>query len=216
MRFLAQPDTMQSAALAAGVTGLSCFPRLWLWTERPNALWFMVTLLLLTSFILWSFVFGWYPPYTGRRVFRLHLSRRAWLAASALGIASATVVALAVDPRLRLLSPDDYPKSLADWLAGTLFSLTLGQLFLCYAPLALFLRLFRHPAVAILLTVLFGQFLLGLQLESTPFEADLPFTLMLFGRSALLGLAGAFLFLRGGLLLGSLWSLLLEGRLLFL
>jgi hypothetical protein len=206
---------MQSAALAAGITGLTCYPRLWLWTERPNALWFMVTLLLLTSFVLWSFVFGWYPLYTGRPVSRLHLARQEWLRASLLGVASATVVALTIDPRLRMLNPDDYPDSLSSWIAGTLFSLTFGQLFVCYAPFALFLRLFRHSTAAVLLTILFGQFLLGLQLNATSFPADVPFTIALFSLRALLGLAGVYLFLRGGLLLGASWSLILESRLLF-
>jgi hypothetical protein len=114
-----------------------------------------------------------------------------------------------------MLNPDDYPDSLPSWTAGALFSLGFGQLFVCYAPLALFLRLFRHPAAAVLLTVLFGQFLLGLQLDATSFPADVPFTITLFSLRALLGLAGAYLFLRGGLLLGSSWSLILESRLLF-
>ncbi|MCL4180998.1 MAG: hypothetical protein KJ072_25040 [Verrucomicrobia bacterium] len=215
MQSLVQPDTMRSAALAAAITGLAGYPRLWLWTDRPNALWFMVALLVLTSFVLWSFVFAWYPPGTGQPALRRRLPPGEWLRAGLLGAAAAAVIALVVDPRLRLLKPDDFPDTIPAWIAGALFSLAFGQLFLCYAPLALFLRLFRNPVVAVLLTVLFGQFLLGLQLNAASFQADLPFTVMLLLLRALLGLAAAWLFLRGGLLLGTTWSLILESRLLF-
>jgi hypothetical protein len=207
---------MRSAALAAAFTGLAGTPRLWLWTDRPNALWFMVALLALTSFVLWSFVFGWYPPSVGQPVWRLRLSRPQWLQAVLLGATAATLIALAVDPHLRRLKPDDYPNTIAAWFAGALFSIAFGQLFLCYAPLALFLRLFRNPTVAMLLTVLFGQFLLGLQLNAASFQTDFAFTLLLLGLRAFLGLAATLIFLRGGLLLGSIWTLMLESRLLFL
>jgi hypothetical protein len=211
---LAQPDTMRSAAVAAGITGLACYPRLYLWTDRPNALWFMVTLLILTSFILWSFVFGWYPPRVRRPVLHTQPTRGDWVLTCLLGFTAAVVLAVAVDPILRPVNPTDYPDSFPAWIASALFSLTLSQLFLCYAPFALFLRLFGHPAVAILLTVLLGEFLLGLQLDAASFQLELPFTLLLFVLRAFLGWAAAFLFLRGGLLLGTTWALILESRLL--
>jgi hypothetical protein len=80
--------------------------------------------------------------------------------------------------------------------------------------MALFLRLFGHPTVAIILTILLGVFLLGLQLDAASFQVDLPFTLWLIVIRAALGLAGAYLFLRGGLFLGTTWAFLLECRLL--
>jgi hypothetical protein len=206
---------MSAAAVATLITAPACFPRLWLWSGRPNALWFMVTLLALTAFILWSFVFGWYPACTGQPVLRFHLPSSDWVRTGLLGVASAVAVALIADTRLRELEPDDYPASLAAWTAGALFSVAFSQLFLCYAPLALFLRLFRNPAIAILLTVGFGLFLLGLQLNAAAIEADGPFLLSLFGLRVWLGWAGASLFLRGGLLLATVWSLLIESRLLF-
>jgi hypothetical protein len=213
---LAQPDTMRSAAIAAAITALACYPRLWLWTDRPNALWFMVTLLVLTSFVLWSFVFGWYPARAHHPVIHPALSQHDWLIACAMGLAGALVLAIAVDPKLKVLNPADYPESFHAWTAHALFSLSFSQLFLCYAPIALFLRLFRDPTLAILLTILLGEFLLGLQLNAASFQVDLPFRLLLFGLRALLGWASAYLFLRGGVLLGTTWSFLLECRMMFM
>ena len=205
---------MRSAAVAAGITGLACYPRIWLWTDRPNALWFMVTLLILTSFVLWSFVFAWYPPRMGRPVLNLEPTRQDWLLTCLLGLTAAVILTLLVDPKLRPLNPTDYPESFPAWTASVLFSMTLSQLFLCYAPVALFLRLFGHPTVAILMTVLLGEFLLGLQLNAASFQVDLPFTVTLFTLRAVLGWAAAYLFLRGGLVLGTTWCLILESRLL--
>lgn len=213
MQALAQPDTMRRAAVAAVLTGLACYPRLWLWSDRPNALWFMITLLILTSFVLWSFVFAWYPRRTGRPVLNLQLTHQDWLLTCLLGLSAAIILTLVVDPKLRPLNPADYPESFPAWTASLLFSATLSQLFLCYAPVALFLRLFGHPAVAILMTVLLGEFLLGLQLDAASFQVDLPFTVALFTLRAGLAWTAAFLFLRGGLLLGTTWCLILESRL---
>jgi hypothetical protein len=165
--------------------------------------------------VLWTFVFGWYPRATAQPVLRLCLARREWFGAVLLGVLGASIVALVLDPRLRVLNPGDYPKTLPAWFAGALFSLVFGQLFTCYAPLSLFLRLFRSPTVAVLLTVLFGLFLLGLQLNAATLKTDVPFTLLLLLSRALLGCVSAVLFLRGGLLLGSTWTLILEARLLF-
>jgi hypothetical protein len=124
------------------------------------------------------------------------------------------ILAGTVDPKLRPLNPTDYPDSFPAWTASMLFSVTMSQLFLCYAPMALFLRLFGRPAVAIILTILLGVFLLGLQLDAASFQLDLLFTLWLIAIRATLGFAGAYLFLRGGLLLGTTWAFLLECRLL--
>jgi hypothetical protein len=215
VHFLVQPDTMRTAAIAAAFTGLAGYPRLWLWTDRPNALWFMVTLLVLTSFVLWTFVFGWYGLVTGQSALRWRLSARQWSATVLSGILGATLIALVLDPRLKILNPDDYPRTFVGWVPGVMFTVAFGQLFTCYSPLCLFLRLFRNPAAAVLLTVIFGQFLLGLQLNAASFEADLPLALLLFLCRTVLGFAGAVLFLRGGLLAGTVWGLLLEARLLF-
>jgi hypothetical protein len=206
---------MRAAAIAAAVTGLAGYPRLWLWTDRTHALWFMVTLLVLTSFVLWTFVFGWYRPGTGQSAWRLPLSFWQWFVTVLAGMLGAVLIALALDPRLRTLHPDDYPHTLAAWLPAVLFTVVFGQLFTCYAPLCLFLRLFRNPAVAVFLTVIFGQFLLGLQLKAASVQADLEFAMWLHLCRALLGCAGAMIFLRGGLVAGTVWALLLEVRLLF-
>lgn len=174
----------------------------------------MVTLLVLTSFVLWSFVFGWYPLRTGRPVVNDRFTSSDWVLTVVLGVGGAAAVAFIVDPQLRLLNPKDYPESIHAWTAGALFSITLSQLFLCYAPMAFFLRLLKIPALAILLTVLLGQFLLGLQLEAAALELDLPFKFTLFALRAAIGWAAATVFLRGGVVMGTTWCLIMEARLL--
>jgi hypothetical protein len=103
---------MRIAAAAASFTGLACYPRLWIWTDRPNALWFMVTLLILTSFVLWSFVFAWYPIRTQRPVLNTTLTQHDLILACVLGLLAAVILTGTVDPKLRPLNPTDYPDAL--------------------------------------------------------------------------------------------------------
>ena len=214
MRSLAQPETMRAAAAAAAISGLAGYAQLASWTDRSHALWFLAAALTLSSFILWSFVFGWYPRQLGKDVLRSRLPARDWIVTILFGLAGALVLAAVVDPRLRPLKPGDYPETLPDWIAGALFSLSFSHLVVCYAPMAFFLRLSGHPKVAVFLTVALGEFLLGLQLNAASIQLDLPFTLLLYGVRAVLGWAAAWVFLRGGVVLGTVWTLLLEGRLL--
>jgi hypothetical protein len=214
MDSLVRKDTLQSAAVAAAISTLVCYPRLALWSERPNALWFLGVMLLLVSFLLWSFVFAWYPQHLRRPVIQSQPAVSTWALAVMGGAVGGLLLLFAVDPTLRNVRPTDYPTTLAAWIFATLFNLGFSQLFLCYAPMAFFLRLFRQPAVAVGLTVLFGLGLLAAQLDVVGFELEPRFVLGLYLLRALFGGIAALLFLRGGLLPAATWTLLLECRLL--
>jgi hypothetical protein len=214
MDALVRQDTIRSAAIAAAITTLLGYPRLALWAERPNALWFLGIMLLLVSFILWSFVFAWYPQYLGRAALQAPRSTRLWILTGLGGIAGGLVLLVAIDPTLRAERPADYPATIPAWFASVLFNLAFSQLFLCYAPVAFFLRLFRRPAAAVGLTVLFGLGLLAAQLNATGIELNPGFVLGLYLLRALFGAIPALLFLRGGLFPAATWTLLLECRLL--
>jgi hypothetical protein len=210
---LVRKDTLIAATTAAAVSALASYPRLALWTDRPNALWFTWSILLLSSFILWSFVFAWYPSALGLPVIR-NPRPPVWLATAIAAPLGAIVLLLIVDPILLAIRPADYPTSLASWLAATLFNLTFSQLFVCYAPLAFFLRLTRRPTTTVAFTVLFGLALLTAQIHSSHIDISPRFALTLFSLRALFGTVSAFLFLRGGLLPAASWSLILDLRLL--
>jgi hypothetical protein len=214
MDSLVRKDTIRLAALAAAVTTTICFPRLALWTERPNALWFLATMMLLVSFLLWSFVFAWYPQASSRPVIQLQPPLLVWRLAILGGLMAGSILLLLVDPTLRSARPIDYPSTLPTWSFSTLFNLGFSQLFLCYAPMAFFLRLLRLPVAAVGLTIVFGLGLLAAQLHATGVELEPRFLLGLYLLRALLGGIAAMLFFRGGLLPAATWTLLLECRLL--
>jgi hypothetical protein len=214
MHSLVQIDTMRSAAIAAAISGLVCYPRLAIWTGRPNSLWFMLTMLVLVSFMLWSFVFGWYPRFMSRPVVHFHPGRGVWVLAVAGGLIGGMILRFGVDPILRAARPGDYPASAAEWIVFTLFSLGFSQLFVSYAPLSFFLRLFGRATAAIGLTVLFGLGLLAAQLQGTGVELEPSFLVSLYLIRALFGVMSGILFLHGGLLPTMSWALLLELRLL--
>jgi hypothetical protein len=214
MDSLVRKDTIRLAAVAAAVTTTICYPRLALWTERPNALWFLATMMLLVSFLLWSFVFAWYPQASGRPVIQLRPPFLVWTSAIVGGLMAGSVLLLLVDPTLRSARPSDYPVTLTTWSFGTLFSLSFSQLFLCYAPMAFFLRLFRLPVAAVGLTIVFGLGLLAAQLNATGVDLEPGFLLGLYLIRACLGGIVAMLFFHGGLLPAATWTLLLECRLL--
>lgn len=213
MDALVRPETMRSAAVAAVITFLIGWPRLALWTERPNALWFLGIMLLLVAFMLWSFVFAWYPQHAGRPVIQLP-SIQLWVASGLGGLVGGLIFLIAIDPTLRQHRPIDYPATLPAWTVTTLFNLGFSQLFLCYAPMAFFLRLLRLPQLAVGLTVAFGLCLLAAQLNAMGENLQPLFVLKLYVVRAMFGVVTALLFLRGGLVPAATWTLLLESRLL--
>jgi len=202
------------AAVAAAGTALACCPRFLAWPERSAPVWFLAIAAFLCSIVLWSFVFAWHTAYSGRPVWISRPDLKLFTAITAIGVAVGTAYHLWIDPALRAKAPGEFPPDVAHWAAWALFALSLNQLFVVFAPFAFFVRLFRQPLAAAILTALFGVFILTNKLSVLP--GPLPSSLvaaLIVGR-----LAGAYfavvLYLRGGILLASWWTLLLEARLL--
>lgn len=186
-----------------------------MWSARVYPLWYLTLLLLLGSFALWGFVFGWYPRYTGRRVFTFEINRRVLIYATVTGVAVAVLLHYTVDAIFRERVPEEYPRTVLDWTVMTLFTLGFSQLFLVFAPLAWLMRLFRGKAIAVPLTVLFGVFVLfARQRGSTQVLAGHEF-LGLLAMRMMVSFLAVHLFLRGGVVLVWWWSVLVQSRLLF-
>jgi len=203
---------LKTAAAGAAITTLASYPRLILWTARPHQLWLLTLTLAWASFFLWSFVFGWYSTYTRQPALIVKTTRRWWGAATLAGLLGAVILMRFIDPVLRPLIPDDYPGTVAAWLAVTLFILAFEQLFLCLAPFAFFLRLSQRPGIATGLTVLFGVFLLYLKMLSWAGQFSSSFILELFVWRLLTGFLSVSFFLKGGALLNLWWIFLMQIR----
>jgi hypothetical protein len=212
VRLLVQPPVVKKACAAALVTALACWPRVLLWTDRPRAVWFMLVTLGWAAFVLWSFVFAWHAHYTDSAVFRVKLRPRDWWLSTLCGLAGTGILYWFIDPMLRPIPAEDYPASFSSLVALTLFTLTFDQLFLCFAPFAFFMRLFRDRSVATGLTVLFGMFLLYLHARLWEAQFSSPFILVLFAWRAAAGFLAVQFFLRGGALLTLWWIFLLQLR----
>ncbi len=212
MRALAQPPVVSAASLAAALTALVCYPRLALWTDRPAAVWFLELAVLCPGFVLWSFVFGW-QGQDGRRDPRsLSRSPALWALGTAAALLAAVVNAAWLDPRVQAVTPGEFPTDLTSWLAMTLFSLSLGQLFCVFAPLAFFLRMGARMWLAVTLTIGFAVFILALKVHSL--HQPLPLELlasMIVGRVLGTGLL-LYFYLKGGLPLAWWMSLLVQAR----
>ena len=214
MRSLSQPAVMKRAAVAALFTMAACYPRLTLWQERPMLLGFLVTLLGLVSFVMWAFVLGWIPEHALTMLFPRRFDSHLWALATVAGLAGGGLLWGAFDPSLRALLPQDYPTTRTAWVTTTLFHLGFVQLFLCFAPLAFFVRLFGDRTVAAALTVLFGLFLLLVQVNAAEVELSGWLVAGMIAVRILFGAVGMYLLLRGGLL--PVWwsALLIQSRLL--
>jgi hypothetical protein len=216
MRALAETNVLTKAAMAAMITSLAAYPRLATWTERGGPVGFLLLMLLWTTFVLWSFVFGWHERYSGKSFFRFSVPLKLWALASLVGLAGAILLILVVDPQLRLTTPKDYPTNLKSWGSTGLFTLAFDPLFLCFAPFAFFIRLFRKPNIATVLTVLFGVFVLYLKLSSSK---ALP-PMWLVAVLALMRVAGGFVtvyvYFQGGALLVFWIGVLIQLRYLIL
>ena len=210
MRSLAQPEVLQSAGTAAVLSSLACLPRLW--PHRRYDLWYLEATMFLGSTVLWAFVFAWHTKYTQRPVFALKPGLVPFLLATLCGVAAAVFLHLWLDPSLRLRTPEDYPRTIMQWIALVLFSLAFNELFLVFAPFAWAMRLFRSTRMAALLTILFGVFVLVLKNRSSP--TPMPSALLpgLLVVRVVVGALSVYFFLRGGVLLVWWWGLLLQTR----
>ena len=200
MRHLAQPRVLTQAGYAAVITALACYPRLAIWLERPYSIAFTCGMVLWTTFVLWTFVFAWQPVYARRPVIRFSFPPRIWLIATAYGIISAIALHFVMDPQLRVTTPKDYPANWHTWVAMCLFALALDPLFLCFAPYAFFMRLFRRPEVSLALTVMFGIFVQCLKIDSSRPWPPASLIMELLVLHIIAGFVNVYLYLKGGAL----------------
>ena len=212
MRHLFQPRVLNMAVIAALVSALACYPRLSLWLNRSEPVWYLDGTIFLCSIVLWGFVFAWHTQYTNRPVFELKLERGPFIAATLVAIFAAVVFDLALDPSLRSKIPQDYPVDLENWFASVLFSLAVNQLFLLFAPFDWLMRLFKNRWVATNLTVLFGALLLVMRMQSLHTQLPLSLFLAVLIVQILMGFLAVSFYLRGGVLLVWWWTFLFEAR----
>ena len=215
MRALGQPEVIKSAAVAALCTSVACYPRLLQAPQLRYPTWYLEALVFLGGTVLWAFVFAWHTKYSQRPVFTLNFAPWPWTLATTLGIVTAVLLQLLLDPSLRLRTPEDYPANVHQWVATMLFSLGFTQLFLVFAPFAWLLRLFQRVEPAVVLTVLFGLFVFGVKNHAAPVPIPLPMLVGLLVFRVAAGFLSLYFFLRGGVLLVWWWALLIHSRHLF-
>jgi hypothetical protein len=212
VRHLFQPDILKSAALAALATSLACCPRLVLWTDRRYPLWYLESVIFLCAIVLWAFVFAWHTRHAQRPVFTLKIEGAPFAAATLAGILGAAALYLFLDPALRRTNPEEYPADLEHWLAITLFIVGFAQLVLVFAPFAFFARLFHSRRAAMVLTVLFGVFVLALKAGASPKLFPLPLLAALLLVRIVAGILDVIFYLRGGVVLVWWLVFLIEAR----
>ena len=212
MRRLTQPNVMAAASVAAGLTALACYPRILFWNERVFPLWFYEAALFGCSAVLWAFVFAWQQQAKNASLFRPCTQPRPWAEVLATSLLIASVYHVYLDPTLRQLLPDEYPVTLRDWGAQTLFVLAFQPLFLIFAPYAFFVRLFKNRNLAANLTVIFGVVLWIC--KPTGGATSLP--PILAGLFVISKVAGGFLSVRfytqGGVWLVVCWGFIIQLR----
>ena len=213
MRSFGRPEVLRSAILAGSCSALVCWPRIAAAPHQGLPVWYLEAVVLLGSIVLWGFVFAWHTQYTQRPVFTLKVGAWPLVLATSAGLATALFWHFALDPWLRVKTPADYPTTMEQWVAMTLFSLGLKQLFLVFGPFAWLIRLFGKKEPAFLLTVVFSLAVMLIREYRSPSSTLAePFFL---GLLALRGTAEAlsvYLYLRGGVLLVWWWDLLLQSR----
>ena len=215
MRLLGRPEVLRSAIIGGLCSAVVCWPRIATAQHLRYPVYYLEAVVLLGSIVLWGFVFAWHTHYTQCPVFTLKVPAWPFALATGTGLAAALFWHLAIDPWLRAKVPEDYPTTMEQWLAMTLFSLGLKQLFVVFAPFAWLIRLLGKKTSAFILTVAFGLAVVLIRdyRSASPMLSE-PFFL---GLLAVHGAAGAFsvyLYLRGGVLLVWWWVLLLQSRLL--
>ena len=213
MRSLARPEVLRSAIIAGLCSALVCWPRIATAPHQGFPVWYLEAVALSGSIVLWGLVFAWHTQYTQRPVFTLKVGAWPFALATIAGLATALLWHFTIDPWLRVKTPGNYPTTMEQWLAMTLFSLGLKQLFFVFAPFAWLIRLFGKKAPAFILTVAFSLAVILIR------ECRLPNPLLaepfFLGLLVLRGAAEAFsvyLYLRGGVLLVWWWDLLFQSR----
>lgn len=212
MRSLADPDVVGRALLAGTISAVACYPRLVNWSQREDAVWFLVAFVGFTAFAMWAAVFAWHEKHGGRALMPRNVPAPFWALTTALGLAGAAVAFHFGDVALRRIAFTDFPQNANEWAEHLLFNLAMEQLFLCFAPLAVGLRLLPNATAAGVTTVLFGLFVFALKLRGV--AADLPADLLfvLFACRAVQGAVTVWLYWQGGLAAVWYFVLLLQIR----
>ena len=213
MRSFGRPQVLWSAIIAGLCSALVCWPRIATASHQRYPVWYLEAVVLLGSIVLWGFVFAWHTQYTQRPVFTLKVGVRPFALATGAGLAATFFWHVAIDPWLRVKVPTEYPTTMAQWLAMTLFSLGLRQLFVVFAPFAWLIRLFERKEPACILTVIFGLTVVVIReyRSPSPMLAE-PFFLGLLAIRGVAQALSVYLYLRGGVLLVWWWELLLQSR----
>lgn len=212
MQRLAQTEVLKASAAATAVTTLAGWLRFEFWPERLLPVWYLLLTLAFAAFVLWAFVFAWYGPNLGREPWLPPKQPAFWGIATTAGLVLAALLRVFADPAFKERSPAEYPADLETWLGLTAFSLTFNQLFLVFAPAALFLRLLRKPWVAIVLTVALGVFVLSIKVAGSAQPPPSSLLLSLICGRILIGGLSVWFFLKGGLPLAWWFGLLLQSR----
>jgi hypothetical protein len=212
VRSLFQPRVMRNAAIAGLLTAIASYPRLILWNEPPGTILFLCMMLFWTAFCLWSFVFAWHEEGVASSVFLRKVDAKWWIGVTLLGVVAAILEYHFLDPHTRELKFVRFPQNFSEWGAMLLFNLAFDQLFLCFAPYAFFIRLFRKRNWAATQVVMLSVFVLVLKLFSEETLVFSPLIVTLF----LLRIVGSsiviFLYIRGGVVLVCWWVFLLQTR----
>lgn len=211
MHRLAQPAVLKSAALAASLTSLACYPRVALW-HNPLPTWYLMAMLFVSSFVLWGFVFAWHTAFTQHPVFTTRFDARLWVLATVTGLLVAATLHFVLDPTFRERTPGDYPNSLAEWLGMTAFTLAFNPLMLTFAPLAWAVRLSRRLWIAVVFTILFHVAAMVIKTQSAPTPVPPSVFAQLLALRFVLGSGAVFFYLRGGAGLVWWWLALLQFR----
>lgn len=210
MRDVLRPGALKNAGLAATATAFACYSRLALWGDRPERLGVLLTLLFTAAFVFWAAVFAWHSKYSGRKILSLEWEPVLWSCVIVCGLAGSAILYFFVDPTLRPLAPELYPDSARGLLGMTLFTAAFTQLFVCFAPMAFFLRLTGSTERSVILTVFLGMVLVFIKMTSL--QAPWLFIAGLMAFRALSGYLAATFYLRGGVLAVWVWTVLLEAR----
>ncbi len=214
MHSLIEPDVLKTSGVAAVMTTALCYPNMALRLSSPEQIWLFCFVMLWAAFFLWSFVFAWHEQYSKRDLLSIPFQPKLWGKVTLTAGICAAIMVLLLDPVVRRWSPHDYPSDLKHWVAMGTFSLVFDQLFLCFAPFAVFIRLFQKVRVAAVLTVLFNLLVLYLKISESHIAppGTLIASLLIFrvvGTSLTV-----YFYLEGGLALVWWWALLLQCRLL--
>jgi hypothetical protein len=212
VRDLAKIEVIKSAAIAALLGCLACYPRLDLWSDRPYPIWYLELLLVLGGSVFWAFVFAWHTKYNNRPVFNLKPGPMPFTIVTLAAVLLASLQFFVFDPPLRARLPNEYPSNAHELIATILFSLSFTHLFLVFAPFDWAMRLFKHQSVAITVVILLGMIVIVQKLQSMPETMPPGLVVMFVVARGLSSLVAVWLYARYGVALVWWWSLLLQAR----